>query len=123
MSYAAKMVMHAKLAKGGSLYVSELTDFPGVQIMDTKDTRNSKTVRLISYEKQDFKTLSEAVEAWLWDHPESLGGQIGSIERKRNENKSQEEHREQAARGEARGSGVSQQPVSSDDTGSEDGAK
>jgi hypothetical protein len=67
MSYAAKAVMFATLAKGGSMQISELTDYPGVHISRTREDRNAKTVQLVTYRENEFKTIAEAVEAWQKD--------------------------------------------------------
>lgn len=34
--YAYSLKLHMSLAKGGSVYVRELTDFPGITITDTR---------------------------------------------------------------------------------------
>lgn len=45
------------------MYVRELTDHPGIVVSDTRETRESKIARVISFNETEFTTLDEAVRA------------------------------------------------------------
>lgn len=62
--YKTKLVMHGKLEKGGSIFIYELVDFPGIQISDIRENRIAKVDRTIAYGEEEFSKISEAVEAW-----------------------------------------------------------
>lgn len=70
MSFATKLLFQAKLANGGSLYNWELTDFPGVQVLDQKKDYKSKVQRTIGFGDQEFPTIAAAVDAWKKANPE-----------------------------------------------------
>lgn len=61
MSYAAKLIMHAKTTDG-SILMKELVDFPGVLIADVRSGKQFE--RNIVFEEMDFKTIADAVTAW-----------------------------------------------------------
>jgi len=63
MSLKAKLQLHMKLHKGGSVYVWEATDYPGLQICDRRETSKDPVVRTITYKDQEYKTIADAVEA------------------------------------------------------------
>lgn len=73
MKFPSKVIMHAKLAGGGWMYLHELTQYPGVQILIQRADRNTKDPdRIIGYGDLKFDTIEAAVEAWKWDHPEAM---------------------------------------------------
>lgn len=43
-----KLYMHAKLHKGGYMYIYEAVDFPGVLIADKRETRQHPVTRTIT---------------------------------------------------------------------------
>lgn len=68
-SYRIKVIIFGTLIKGGSLQVEEFVDYPGVTVVNTKETRNSDWVRQFFYDDKEFKTAAEAVEAFKKDNP------------------------------------------------------
>lgn len=64
MSYAAKLVMHASLARGGSTWISELTDFPGITVIKKKETSAAKWTQVVVFEEKEFNKIADAVAAW-----------------------------------------------------------
>ena len=64
MSYESKLIMHASLTQGGSLYIRELTDYPGIVISDNREKRGYPIERNILFQDKEYKTLKEAIEAW-----------------------------------------------------------
>ena len=62
MSFAVKLNMHLKLGSGGSVYVRELTDYPGIIVTDVRPTAKDKVQRVIEWSGREYKTIAEAVE-------------------------------------------------------------
>ena len=66
--YRYKLILHMKLSKGGSYFRYELLDYPGIFIEDSRDTSAESVMRFIYRGESEYKTISEAVEAWKKDN-------------------------------------------------------
>lgn len=66
-----KLYMHAKLHKGGYMYIYEAVDFPGVLIADKRETRQHPVTRTITYNEQEYPTLAAAIDAFKADLPQA----------------------------------------------------
>jgi hypothetical protein len=81
VGYGAKLIMHLSLAKGGSQFVRELVDHPGIMVTDFRETRDHKFERRITYNGNTYETFDEAVN--IWKFKQGLTEEIRRNARKR----------------------------------------
>ena len=65
--YKVTPTLFASLAKGGSLRVGELVDYPGIIVRNTKETRDDPWEREIEYKGRPFRKVEDAIKAWTAD--------------------------------------------------------
>ena len=62
MNFRATLVLHAKTAGGGYVYVHGLTDYDGILVTKTSDGK--EVVQSVDYLGKEYETIGDAVAEW-----------------------------------------------------------
>lgn len=62
-----RLNMHMKLAKGGSIYIYDAVDYPGIGISRNRKSRDEPLTRKIVFGENEYPTIAAAIEAWQED--------------------------------------------------------